>query len=427
MYPFSRLTPGVFTLLWLSLFPSISMGGWDPFAESVSPSHFVLHSEFLTLTLKGEMELEFHNLEGKGGPGFDSPTDTLTLGTRSPFFEIDAFWLAFRLGFSEEVQVNSILEFSTKNTRVGAIWADYRASGPSWLEHHVELGYNTPIIAMDRRTERYPLIATAHWREPEGHAAWYGFFLLVQKTTLELGASVAMMRPLGFAGVQDSTSQPGTINIVSDQPAKPFSGNGAVGGGRILFQSHGVFVDTFAFVGQLADEGGVNVLTSGFTAYRDLPGYDPGASSNRDYLWYGGRVGYSGSGLHLHAEGIRSHMGLIRRFGILTQGSFAFSLRDPDLLFHMFEPLIRWEWLALEDSTQVLKSGRALRSPALIDAITWDFKIWTFALNTSVYRNLVLLRLEFALIDEENGVPALSIPNTPIQNNEFMAQLELRF
>ena len=151
-----RLIGASFPLFFLSLIPSISHGGWDPFSETVSPSHFVLQSEYLTLTLKGEMELEFHDLEGKGGPGFDSPTDTLTLGTRSPFVEIDAFWLAFRMGFSEEIQVNSVLEFSTKNTRVGAVWADYRGTGPHWLSHHLELGYHTPIVAMDRRTERTP-------------------------------------------------------------------------------------------------------------------------------------------------------------------------------------------------------------------------------------------------------------------------------
>ena len=270
-------------------------------------------------------------------------------------------------------------------------------------------------------------MATAHWREPELHAAWEGRFYLGENTTLELGLSLAMMRPLGFAGVLDSTSQPGTINILGDGPAKPFSGNGPVGGGRILFQSHGVFLDAFAFLGKLADEGGVNVLTSGFGAYRDLPGYDGNGDANRDYLWYGARAGYESDGLRFHGEALRSHVGLLRRFGLLGQASFAFSPREPDLLFHTFEPLIRWEWLALEDSTRMLGSGRALRSPALIDAIAWDYQIWTFALNTSVYRKLVLLRLEYAIIHEENGVPALSLPNSPIRNNEFMAQLELRF
>jgi hypothetical protein len=398
----------------------------DEFSDQRTPPQFVLRSEHLTLTLKGEIEVEFHDIAGSGGPGFDSPTDTITLGTRSPFFEMDAFALALRLGFSDAVQVNSVLEFFTEGARLGAIWADFRARGPDWLEHHVEAGYHLPIVSLDRRTERYPLLATSFWREPEMHLAWVGRVLPEGPVTIALGASIAMMRPLTLLGIQDSTQHPGTLNVLASGPAETFSGNGPVGGGRIRITAFGVFLDAFGFIGELADEGGTDVLRSAFSRYRNLPGYDSETGGKRNFHWAGGRIGYSAHGLHAWAEGVASREGLLERGGLYAQASVEIPLGS-EVLFHTLEPLVRWERSWIQGSAEILDNGLALRSPALIDAVAWDWEVWTFALMLDLYRQFAKLRVEYALIDEDNGVPALGIPSEPFLNDELTVQLELRF
>ena len=421
-----HLIVGGWALVFLLCGARPALADHDEFSDQRPPPQFVLHSEHLTLTLKGEFEIEFHDIAGRGGPGFDSPTDTLTLGTRSPFFEMDTFALALRLGLSEDVQVNSVLDFSTDGARLGAVWFDVRVPSPAWLEHHVEAGYSLPIVAMDRRTERHPLLSTCFWREPEMHLAWQGRFLPRGPVSLDLGASIAMMRPLSLAGIQDSTRHPGTLNVLSSGPAEPFSGNEPVGGGRVRLIAFGAFMDAVGFFGRLADAGGTDVLRSAFSRYRNLPGYDEETGGSRDFRWAGGRVGYRGHGVHAWVEGISSREGLLERDGLHAQASLVIPL-GPALLIDAVEPLVRWERAWIRDSDAVLDNGQALRSPALIDAVAWDWEIWTFALITELHRHFAKLRIEYALIDEDNGVSQLDLPSEPFLNDELVVQLELRF
>lgn len=409
----------------LFLLPSLALA-FDEFDDGYSPTHFQLRSRYLTLTLKGELELELHDLEGRGGPGFDSPTDTRTIGTRSPFVEIDSLWLALRIGFPANISVNSYVELTVWDARVGAVWLDYRGQAPSWLEHHVEVGYHTPIVTIDRRSERYPLLGSIYWRQPELHAAWTGTFQLTSQISIDLGLSVAMMRPLDFSGVQESSSQPGTINILSYGAARAFSGNRPVLGGRLRLLVYGAFIEGFAFTGRLASEAGTDVLRSGFPNYRDLPGYD-GEAEEDAFFWAGGRVGYEGAQLRAMAEGIGSREGLIRRWGVYAQASYAFQIRPEASLFHTLETLVRWETYRISGSAEVGPNGRALRSPAPINAVSWDYDVLTVSLITDVYRDLVKLRLELAMIWESNGVPDDGVANEPFRNNELLAHVELRF
>ena len=99
----------------------------------------------------------------------------------------------------------------------------------------------------------------------------------------------------------------------------------------------------------------------------------------------------------------------------------------PARLIDAVEPLVRWERAWIRDSDAVLDNGQALRSPALIDAVAWDWEIWTFALITELHRHFAKLRIEYALIDEDNGVSQLALPSEPFLNDELVVQLELRF
>jgi hypothetical protein len=403
--------------------------GFDEFADSHSPRNFEVDADGLRLVFKGEVEVELHDIEGRGGPAHDSPTDTQTLGTRSPFVEIDSMWLALRLGLTPELGVNTITELTPRSAGVTAVWGDFRTLGPAGMRHRVEIGYHTPIVSIDRRTERYPLNGTIYWREPELHAVYELGAAFGDHLTVELGLSAAMVRPIVFSGVQDSRTSRGTINVVAYGPARPYSGNAPIFGGALRLRSHGVFATAFGFRGCLAAEAGTDELRNSFSRFQELPGFnDEALREQEDTLhWYGGRLGFEGFGLHLLAEGIASQESLLRRWGAYAQASYVVSLRPPHALMHSVEPLVRYELYRIRDATDVLPTGRALRTPAPSQAVTWSFMVTTAALIVQVYEEMVRLRVEYAWIDERNGVRALGIARQPLRNDELLVQLELRF
>jgi hypothetical protein len=132
--------------------------------------------------------------------------------------------------------------------------------------------------------------------------------------------------------------------------------------------------------------------------------------------------------MNLLGELILSKESLIRRLGFYVQLSWLLPLPTLDKRwFHQFEPLVRYEESRILDGDRVHPGGVALRSPSLGQAVSWDYKAWTAACMFAVYRNLLKLRLEYYVIEENNGVPGLGIDNVHFRNNEFLAQLELRF
>lgn len=423
MSPYRRIT---LVLLLCTAGPSAAWAAFDEFADGYSPKNFELRAEHLTLVLKGEVELELHDLEGRGGPGFDSVTDTRTLGTRSPFVEIDTFWLAPRVVFPNGMAVYSILEFTPRAAGVTAVWFDGRVRWPEVIEHHLEIGFHTPFVKIDRRTERYPLIATMYWRESEIHAVYEGRWQAAEQVALQLGLSAALMRPITFSSVQDGNSHRGSINVVSYGAARPFSGNAPVWGAKLELEAFGFGATGFAYLGQLASEAGTDELRNNFGNYTSLEG---GADEvlDRTFYWYGGRLSYDRYGVHAVAELIASRESLLRRWGAYVQASYEVHLFDPATVFHTLEPVVRYEIYRIRDADRVGPSGAALRSPAPSQAVTWDYHIVTAGLVAVIYRDIVRARVEYAWVRENNSVAGLGIANEPIRNDELLVQLEVRF
>jgi hypothetical protein len=399
----------------------------DEFDDSLAPAHFELRSGALRLVLKGAVKLELHDLQGEGGPGYDSPTDTKTLGTRSPFVEIDSFRLAFRLGLGETLELDTEVAFTPSSAAVDAVWLDWRGTGPSWLSHHVEAGYAPPVVKVHRRSERYPLIGTIAWRDPEIHAAYEAVFRLAERVSIEAAASLAMMRPLDLATVQDSRGQPGTLSVLAYGRARTFSGNGPVGGGRLRVSAWGAFAEAFAFAGRLSTEGGTDVLRAGLMNYRRLPGYDAAGSSYGRFRWFGARAGYEDHGVHAWAEGILFQEDLLTRWGAYAQASYAIPiLRDTPWLRHL-EPLVRGELYRIRDAATPLDADGALRSTAVVNASSWDWDVLTIGLIADVYADVLKVRAEYTFLREHNGVPALGVADEPVRNDELVLQAEVRF
>jgi hypothetical protein len=402
---------------------------FDEFNDDRSPASFRLISGFQTLTVKGDLRIGLHDLEGKGGPGYDSVTDTRTIGTRSPFVDIDSFYLTGRLKLSPSIAVNTTLAFDSTSAHAGDAWFDLTFDTPGLLSHHVEVGRHTPFVAIDRRTARYPLAGTIYWREPEMHVTYEVATSGDPDLGISGGLSAALVRPLGFAGVQVSERQRGTINVLTYDAESVYSGIGAIYGGKLALRAFGATLEGFGFAGRLAAEEGTDELSSNLDNFQDLPGFDADDPQklNRRLLWGGGRASFARYSILAVAEAIASKESLIARHTYYGQLSYRF-VRAPDAdILRSVEPLVRVEQYRISGSTRVQASGRALRSPSLSQAITWDLDITTAALITELYREILQCRLEYYWIKEHNGVRALAVANSPFRNNELLIEVAVRF
>ena len=408
---------------WTCTYAQPSMA-FDEFDTMHAPPRFALSYEDLTLEIKGRARLGLHDLQGEGGPGYDSPTDTATIGTRSPFVELDSFELAFRLNWQELLWLNTNVAFTTEGASLDAISFKYKQDLETWFSHGAEIGYQNSIVATHRHTVRYPLIATQYWKNPEYHAAYGARFEPSENTSIVLYASVSMMRPLKSEPIHGSSTYAGSLKTLSYGTAKAFSGNSAAGTALVRISTHGFTAEGFGHIGQIATKNGINTLISDFPYYRSLSAFNP--ETNTSLIWWaGGRLAYDGFGVHLLAEAIASSEQHLKRAGMYGQASYTYS-RDANY-FNTFEILARYEQTWLLDAANPLSTSHALRSPELNNAISWDHRIVTLAARLNLIGDILSLRLEYSFFMEKNGVPALNIPDEPFDDNELLLQIEARY
>lgn len=398
---------------------------FDEFDSVHAPARFSIEASDLTLDIKGRMRLGLHDLEGEGGPGHDSPTDTATIGTRSPFVDLDSFDLSFRGHWKEMLWLNANVSFMTDETYLSAIYFEYKQEMTSWFSHGVEVGYQTPVVATDRRTVRYPFIATNYWRYPEYHLAYAAKFSLASETALSFYGSLGIMRPLKAEPIHSSSEYRGTFSTVSYSSAKAFSGNAPTGTALLRLNTYGANVEIFGSIGKISMKEGIQTLVSDFPYYRYLPSFDASTQDALSY-WYGGRIGYNGLGLHVMGEVIASHEHLLDRVGMYVQAGYTLS-RDEAFWFNSIEFVTRYERTWLRNSTDLIDDSHAFRSPETTNAVSWDYQVLTLALRSNIVSDFVSLRIEYTFFWEENGIPALEINDSAVKNNELLLQIEARY
>lgn len=397
---------------------------FDEFDTEHAPSRFSLSYEDLELEIKGRARIGLHDLSGKGGPEYDSPTDTATIGTRSPFVDLDSFDLSFRLNWDQIIWFNTNIYFTTDETALSAIYFEYRQSLSTWFSHGVEVGYQTPIMATYRHTVRYPLIATQYWKNPEYHLAYGARFDFAADTAITLYLAASFMRPLKSEPIHGSYEYSGSLKTLAYGSAKPFSGNAVSGSGLIRFFTHGFSLEAFGHLGNIVTKDGLNTLVSDFIYYRSLPNYN--SEENTTLAWWaGGRMAYNGYGFHIMAETIASQEQLIKRLGMYVQASYTYT-RDARF-FNAFEVIARYEQTWLKDATKPIDDTHALRSPDTNNAITWDHKILTLAARLNIFKDILSARFEYHFFFEDNGVPKLNIKSVDFDDNELLFQLEARY
>ena len=418
-------------LLLASIFlaaPAWAQDAFDAFSEARSPARFTIVAGDLKLTFKGNVQLALHDLEGDGGLRKDSVTDTRTLGTRSAFVRLDSSRLALRLETPDGLSFYSELAFTADRARAEGAFLDYRQRlGAGSL--HIEAGLHTPFVAIDDLTARAPLTSRVFWGSSEMHVIielsgglgplrWWA------------GLSAAMMRPLSAAAINDAASRRGTLALLSYGEARPFSGNAPVFGGKLAVGIPHFVLTGFGFLGRLTAVEGTDTLRNQIGHFSLLPNFNQADPRDQDtrFFWAGGRADFNWAGAEARVEWIESRESLLRRTTMYAQAGYVHWWNQrKTALFRTTEARVRYERYRIHDADQPLTMDRALRAVDPSQAVTWDWTVWTFALSSQIYRQIIRLNLEHNIISEANGSDALGLPDVAFANNETILQLELRF
>ena len=111
------------------------------------------------LTIGGNIEYEFVDVEGEGG--FKSlEGSTLRPDQRSPYVKMDEASIRMTVEFSENTELYLKYKFSDSSANI-----DINVLKVKFPElDALEVGRDRPIVATKRKTESWPLIATAYWK-----------------------------------------------------------------------------------------------------------------------------------------------------------------------------------------------------------------------------------------------------------------------
>jgi len=419
-----RPIPFALPLLVALALPSAARA-FDAFSDTRSKARFALLSDDgLRLVLKGDARFGLYDVEGEGGFDTDSTTDTATIGTRSAYAALDRARLAFRLETPSPLAFYSQLRFTPDGTYVEGAWIDLRHAFGSGVAVHGELGLHAPLAATDRLTIRKSLAERIYWDQPEMHAAVEASASL-GPVKAWLGGSVAMMRPLGLTPVNDASDRGSTLSVVYNKLADSFSGIEPVYGvrGGVAVLDEALSAEGFAYLGTLSREAGTAELSN------NIPYYTPRAqrdalNADTTYQWFGGRLDLDLGGVEQRVEFITSTESKLARWTGYYQAGYRITPSLSDDWLTLVAPRLRLETYRIID-------GERLRIEAPNKGLTWDWDIMTLALEVAIYRDIVTLHVEYSVIGEivegDGDAPLAGLGGAHFENNEFTAQLELRF
>ena len=306
------------------------------------------------IELSGEVEVEFIDVEGKGGAG-NREGFLKKIETRSPHTRIDKAVLDFKVIYSPTISYRFSLRFNDNRAYADKHYLLYKKD-----DLRVEIGKNRPAVALKRKTEGYPLIGTAYWKGRQYHIDVSRKFAI-----FDYGASIALNTPLGY---DDALEDKSFRMLVYDDTEKTdgqtyeFGLRGKMDLGIMNFQS-------WYYTGKLIDdEDWKKRLHYDFDYYANLePDNVLSKDANIDHSWYGLRGEISIVNSLLRAEYIGSVDGFLNRGGFYGEIS---STVQKNLLM-----LVRYGELRIDP-------GGNDFFPLLKDPQTWDRKLLTLA---SVY------------------------------------------
>lgn len=356
------------------------------------------------IELSGEVEVEFIDVEGKGGAG-NREGFLKKIETRSPHTRIDKAVLDFKVIYSPTISYRFSLRFNDNRAYADKHYLLYKKDGL-----RVEIGKNRPAVALKRKTEGYPLIGTAYWKGRQYHIDVSRKFAV-----FNYGASIALKRPLGY----DDALEDKSFNMLvyndtekTDGQTYEFGFRGKMDLGIMNFQS-------WYYTGKLIDdEDWKKRLHYDFDYYANLePDNVLSKDANIDHSWYGARGEISIFNSLIRAEYIGSVDGFLNRGGFYGEIS---SNVQKNLLM-----LVRYGELRIDP-------GGNDFFPLLKDPQTWDRKLLTLA---SVYdiTDYAKLKVEYYFLGEVTGDKQEYADSErrsfqpEVKDDQLLVQLELNF
>lgn len=363
----------------------------------------------LDVVIGGEVELEFVDVEGKGGFANQDLTYN-KVDNRSPHMRIDKAILGLRVNYSENLYYKFELRFGDKKANVDIHYARLRV--PSY-NTTFELGKNKPMVATKRRTEGLPLIGTAFWKGREYH--------LTSKTETQFGPlevtgklSFAMKRQFGTDDAAEDKSF--SMLVYDDYNSK--DGQTFEYGAAIGLKSYGLLAEGWYYTGELIDDYDWKTSLGFLPGYDDVVDAFDGEANDLTHYWYGGRLTWDINNIHLRGEYIDALDGLLPRNGYYVEGSYRINLKGEANV----EPMVRYGVLNIER-----------HPPALGDPDTWDRDMTTLSLLSRLNQNLSL-KVEYYLLNEKTGGSILidedtgkEIDNTFVKDDQFLFQVKFEF
>ena len=356
------------------------------------------------IELSGEVEVEFIDVEGKGGAG-NREGFLKKIETRSPHTRIDKAVLDFKVIYSPTISYRFSLRFNDNRAYADKHYLLYKKD-----DLRVEIGKNRPAVALKRKTEGYPLIGTAYWKGRQYHIDVSRKFAV-----FNYGASIALKRPLGY----DDALEDKSFNMLvykdtekTDGQTYEFGLRGKMDLGTMNFQS-------WYYTGKLIDdEDWKKRLHYDFDYYANLePDNVLSKDANIDHSWYGLRGEMNIANSLLRAEYIGSVDGFLNRSGFYSELS---SNVQKNLMM-----LIRYGELRIDP-------GGNDFFPLLKDPQTWDRKLLTLA---SVYdiTDYAKLKVEYYFLGEVTGDKQEYADSErrsfqpEVKDDQLLVQLELNF
>ncbi len=374
----------------------------------------VMSDSGLDVTIGGEVEMEFVDVEGPGG--FTNQDLTVQkVKTRSPHMRIDKAILSARVNYSENLYYHVEFRFGDQDANVDKHYA--RLTVPT-INTQFELGKNKPMIETKRQTEGYPLIGTAYWKAREYHLTGLTDYDLGDNVQLFTGLSFAMKRPLGTDDAAEDKSF--KMMVYDDHLNK--NGNTFEYGVMAGLKAFGFTGQGWYYTSELIDDFDWKIQLGGLPGYDNIADqYNDGEQNDLTHFWYGGRINFDRWNTHLRAEYISSEDGLLPRDGYYVEGSYRFN--EPKFLpVKNIEPIVRYGALNIYRHETVLG-----------DPETWDREMTTFGLLTRINDN-ISVKIEYYILDEVTGggidtntATGIETDNSFMKDNQFLLQVKYEF
>jgi hypothetical protein len=335
--------------------------------------------------LGGELEIEYRKTQSERS----HPAGT----TNIPYgqFQIDKFDLNIEARPSDDITIFAQIEAEPDDkTELDEAHVTF---SNLFFDSYLRIGLQERFIRPSRKTETYPLVGNALWRDKDIGIELGGdlkpfYYRLSLSNGLALGKKEI--------GEDDSFDE----ILQDDGKFRDYNNSKEFGIGigykDEIIKGHKIDILLFSYFSKLSSDD-IAFLKSRFSGY---------ASNEDTKNFYGGNIEYKFKGLNLFGQYIHARDGEIKRDMWYVQPSYKFNVKGIKYL-SAIEPLYRYDRYDVS------------HAPSATKPLSWDRKRNTFSVIADIIKDLKL-KLEYNLNDEETG-------GQKVKNNEFVGQMEIKF